>query len=384
MARCRFGEKCRNTHTELFQGNKPKIKSKIQKEASEHKGKKPPMKTAADVISRIQWDTKLPKECFLIGYLDRFLGVIEKPFSDFCWEDLASVGHDVLAIPKHRIQYFKYLHVVVWDKSSRIDNVFGSTGSGLTILDIIDQYKSMVVTEPEKSDNKASPEETGHLLTETNVCCSNEDSEYPDEDYAKAKRPTHFVAVRVNSDEVRSTVEEIQGLLQENNPEIAEFFMPIPTLHLTLCLLCLESSEDIQTAILTLQELKCEFERILPPSIILNFEGLQDFHSRVLYLAPSSIPALEKFEHMLNKCFQEKGLKVMQYPGSNTFHVTIAKIPTKVLRQRPNLAFCTNVYQNSQIKYFGAQPIDSLSLCYAGKTRRTDGFYTTLLELSLY
>ena len=37
--------------------------------------------------------------------------------SDLSWDDVASVDYDVLAIPKHRIEYFKYKQIKVWDKS---------------------------------------------------------------------------------------------------------------------------------------------------------------------------------------------------------------------------------------------------------------------------
>ncbi len=70
--------------------------------------KKGRMKTAEDVISRIQWDERLPERHFIVGYLDRFTGVVEKPFCDFCWDDYTTVDDiNVLAVPRHRIQYFK-------------------------------------------------------------------------------------------------------------------------------------------------------------------------------------------------------------------------------------------------------------------------------------
>ena len=56
----------------------------------------------------------------------------EDPFEKFShWCDLASVGEDdeVLAIPQHRIQYFKYRDTKVWDKPSRTDMIFGSTST---------------------------------------------------------------------------------------------------------------------------------------------------------------------------------------------------------------------------------------------------------------
>merc|ERR1712038_1051811 len=109
--------------------------------------KKPPMKTAEDVIKRLQWDPMLPKEHFVIGYIDRFLGVIEESFTTFSWEDLASVDYDVLAIPQHRIQYFKYKSEKVWDKTNRMDLVFGSTGSHVTILEAMENIDTKLEEE---------------------------------------------------------------------------------------------------------------------------------------------------------------------------------------------------------------------------------------------
>ena len=104
--------------------NKPKdSKSRDSKEDEPKSSKKASMKTSMDVINRILWDEALPTEHFVVGYLDRFIGIIERKFSDFSWEDISSVDYDVLAIPKHRIHYFKYKNVVIWDKNERLDKV---------------------------------------------------------------------------------------------------------------------------------------------------------------------------------------------------------------------------------------------------------------------
>lgn len=154
---CRFGDKCFNTHIGLAPNDTDDsdVKSIPDTPTSENTSlkksknceivdckkskKKAPMKTATDVINRIQWDEKLNPEDFTVGYLDRFLGIIENSFSSFDWEDITSVDQTILAIPRHRIQYFKYHDDIVWDKNKRLDCVFGSTGSGQTILDIIHQ-----------------------------------------------------------------------------------------------------------------------------------------------------------------------------------------------------------------------------------------------------
>lgn len=107
--------------------------------------KRSSMKTAEDVISRIEWDDRLDKRYFRVGYLDRFLGLQEKSFNDFDFKvDLSTVSDrhsTVLAIPKHRIQYFKYDNEIVWDKDTRTDLVFGSTGNQETIYDVIQRHE---------------------------------------------------------------------------------------------------------------------------------------------------------------------------------------------------------------------------------------------------
>ncbi|KAM4652445.1 leukocyte receptor cluster member 9 isoform 1-T3 [Discoglossus pictus] len=384
MGRCRFGERCKNSHIGLSEDSPPLVNKKkhVKENISQPKGKKPPMKTAVDVISRIQWDTHLPTEMFSIGYLDRFVGIIEKPFSAFCWEDLASVSLDVLAIPKHRIQYFKYRDLIVWDKNTRTDNVFGSTGSGMTILDIIDNYETLLETEENLQREDQAPFEESEDVLFMEQEPSHENSNVEDTD--KKFKPSHFVAVRINNEEVRNAVEEIQNVLQKNNPHLAEFCSPLPTLHLTLCLLRLETPEEIQTALTALHEMKHEIQRLLPPSLILTFTGLNDFYSRVLYLAPSSIPEICKFAKSLDQTFRSKGLTLINSPDYKNFHLTIAKIPKMALKRNPSLRLTREVYANTQVTEFGAQHVDSLSFCCTGGSRRTDGFYTTLLELPLF
>ncbi|XP_052000760.1 leukocyte receptor cluster member 9-like [Xyrauchen texanus] len=88
------------------------------------------MRTADDVISRILWDSSVDPADFMVGHLDRFLGLLERPFSEFSWD--AQVCDcdfsEELALPCHRIQYFSFKGQCVWDKDSHTDRVFGSTG----------------------------------------------------------------------------------------------------------------------------------------------------------------------------------------------------------------------------------------------------------------
>uniref|UniRef100_A0A452R0V7 Leukocyte receptor cluster member 9 n=1 Tax=Ursus americanus TaxID=9643 RepID=A0A452R0V7_URSAM len=132
--RCRFGARCRQPH--------PGAPAPPSRGAEAEAGaKKPPLRTAAAVIQRIRWDPRLDPADFSVGYADRFLGVREEPFVAFCWDEpLAALGPGVLAVPQHRVRYFRFRGRIVWDRASRTDLVFGSgsaAGRGPTILDAL-------------------------------------------------------------------------------------------------------------------------------------------------------------------------------------------------------------------------------------------------------
>ena len=83
-------------------------KSKLKNDDDENTNtKKASMKTAGDVVNRIHWDEKINREFIIVGYLDRFLGIKESEFNKFDWGDIVLADIGALAIPEHRIQYFK-------------------------------------------------------------------------------------------------------------------------------------------------------------------------------------------------------------------------------------------------------------------------------------
>ena len=53
----------------------------------------------------------------------------------------SDADYEALAIPQHRIEYFKYRGAKVWDKKSRLDLVFGSAGDnrGKSIEEIMSE-----------------------------------------------------------------------------------------------------------------------------------------------------------------------------------------------------------------------------------------------------
>ncbi|XP_060111639.1 leukocyte receptor cluster member 9 [Heteronotia binoei] len=457
--RCRFGARCRNPHPNDA-GNASDLEDHrlTSQDLPPHhpSGKKPAMKTAEDVISRLLWDPQVPAECFSIGYLDRFLGTLEEPFTAFSWEDLACAGPGVLAIPKHRIQYFKYGERVVWDKARRTDDVFGSTGSGRTILQVIKEAAAAeairkkahscasgggggtrhpgeevdnldAATDAEKSSDGAAGRQVMRELEEAmdNFSCMD-GSEITTKAGGKAvksgiaghcmeeaessksilsvkqgyslmvdeknggpesrdsrdhkQRPTHFVAIQITNSTTREAVRHLQRVLCKVRPDLAEFCVPLGTLHLTLCLLRLDTPEDIYRAVVVLQELQASSHRLLPPALLLSFQGVEAFHSHVLYMRPASVAELGILAHSLEDAFCRKDLTVIHPPSKDKFHLTVAKIPPRKLG--PQLPADSTWIPS--IEDLGTQAVEAICLCEAGQGRRTDGFYTTVLKLDLY
>jgi uncharacterized protein (UPF0248 family) len=81
------------------------------------------LRPASDVLSRLRWDPQLSPSDYIVGYEDRFLGAKEMSL-----EKWKSESTDDEFIPLHRILYFRRRvdGVVVWDRRSRVDKVFGS------------------------------------------------------------------------------------------------------------------------------------------------------------------------------------------------------------------------------------------------------------------
>ncbi len=124
--------------------------NKIPQTDDDDQTKKYSMKTVEEVISRIEWDDRLDQRYFRVGYIDHFLGLQEKPFNDFDFKlDLTTITDrhtNIFTIPKQCIQYFKYANEIIWDKESRTDLMFGSTGSQQTIYDVIKRHENLIET----------------------------------------------------------------------------------------------------------------------------------------------------------------------------------------------------------------------------------------------
>jgi uncharacterized protein (UPF0248 family) len=400
QGKCRFGEKCNNSHasgssaskrtTTADQANHSDKKSKqeastkpkrLQTKENTETGdgeKKAPMRTSEEVISRILWDPDLPSEEFKVGYLDRFLGIMEKPFSSFSWEDLATVGYNVLAVPKHRIQYFKYREEIVWDKRSQLDNVFGSRG-GRLIQDIVGEQQE---DENLKSEVNQSGLESKLIEVEVEEQDIITGSDSLSRVLIDRSRPTHFVCVRITDSNVQSKVSEIQGYITKYTPALAEACLPIPALHVTLCMVRLENDQHVATAQKVMENVRSRFIHVLPRSSHLTFTGVSDFHQRLVYAKVAPCLALDNFVFFLIEQFQEAGLATPGNHKEYTAHMTLVKL-SRAMQRDPHTSMITPaIYEPFTDMEIGSNRIETMSLCSMIAQKQADGFYMRYCEVT--
>ena len=401
--KCKFGDRCRNLHTkpgalqpatktevslhdEMMSRQQLKTKKEVDKvepvpagDDDDDSGEdvsvlredqfvqkesvsKQSMKTATNVIHRILWDDQLPTEDFVVGYLDRFVGIIEKPFHAFSWEDLSTVSYNVLAIPKHRIQYFKYKDVIVWDKRTQVDEVFGSRGSTRTILDVMKEVSGKDTAERkvkldncESSDSDLDPEDV------------EEDTRCSKMGIYKAKadknRPTHFIYIPVfNSKEIVSKAKELQDYVVECDPRFNDGRLPLDNLHVSVGYVRLENQKECQRATQVLNELQPFFVSLLPPSRVIHSEGVDTFRDRLIFAKVLNFPALVRFVQLLLKRFQAAGIST---PGNHepyVPHITLLRLRRPMMREMNETAIEKWLYKPFETATFGDQPIQELRI----------------------
>ena len=361
---------------------KGKEKKSSLQERAETSEKKQRMRPATEVISRIQWDPDLPAGDFIVGYLDRFTGVIEKPFDAFFWEDISSVGATVLAVPKHRIQYFKYKGEIVWDKRVQLDNFFGSRGTR-TIQDIVSQPS---MPQPRSEGEQQSSERCSNSSEESNLLEAEADLEdlVPGTPHhlSNKKRPTHFICVHVTDELVKSQVGEIQQYITKYTPQLSEGCLPVSALHVTLCMVKLSTEQDEEVAKQVMSSCRSQFISLLPRCVQLTFEGVDNFRNRLVYVKVKHEPALTKLVSFLLEQFQLAEIKTPGNHDQYTPHMTIVKLTRPLCREMHTNLINPTSYQPFLDISLGCQTINALSLCSMTAPKQSDGFYLRLATIS--
>lgn len=320
------------------------------------------MKTAEDVIKRLRWDKSLPAGHFTIGYLDRFVGVVEKPFGDFHW-DIVNAELTDLAIPQHRIQYFKYKTSKVWDKNDKLDLIFNSLSAGPTV------YEVMKV-EDDKSGGSPLSVDNSDDINEDNYCeaatadLSNDDNIREEEtvtveeplvdmgDVPKGVRPDYFLAIPIDDPIIKNRISMVQDLFKTQFPKVIKTLLDLDHLHVTVALFTscdnLNGITDIITA------LRNEENSLRNVVQQVQFKGLQLLADRVLCSYPDN-EFKETVMEPLKQIFNKYKIK---YYMSSIPHLTMGKI--NLSKDRDSVEGIRNLISVS--RFNGCQSLNQLVL----------------------
>lgn len=389
--KCRFGDDCFNLHPPNVSLSGP-AKNESQKKTAK-KGRRPPgeaktdmkktpLKTAGDVRKRIQWDPDLQKEYFTIGYLDRFSGVVEKSFTAFSWEHLSVVDMDQLAVPQHRIQYYKYKGVKVWDKKDRLDHVFGSAGNNITIQEIIQQVDADTERNGQTFDHEEDSDDDLRVMGEVTLGSRLMMIIHKEE----RLRSTHFFCIRVENEAVKTTTATVQEQVVREEPVLRSCTMPSELLHVTLAMVRIETPEVLRDAIQALQNLRLKIMEILGPPTdnecevskrIIKAQGLSTFGARVLYSklqVPSSFTATV---NALHQSLQHIDGIIITNHFDFVPHMTLLKVNRPTATERRTKYINSSLYSDYEDCEFGDIVFNNVHMCVIDDRRGPNGFYVT-------
>ncbi|KAL7647024.1 UNVERIFIED_CONTAM: hypothetical protein RMT77_002281 [Armadillidium vulgare] len=384
--KCWFKDNCNNLHVGGEEKRPIESKESIlnpasQKDEVQEINKKPSLRTAGDVRKRIQWDPMLNSKDFTIGYLDRFDGVVEKPFSAFTWEHLADAEIDDLAIPQHRIQYFKYKGKTVWDKHIRLDHVFGSAGNNKNIYDIIEEI-DIDVEEPISNCSEESDSDA-----ELDVNVSQEKSALSDAqekvEHNKSLRATHFLCIKIDNEQLAKQVTEVQDHVISGDVMLRSCAMPSEILHVTLAMIKCDDDSAVESVSELLNELKDAIPELesFKSSKILKAKNLSTFGSRVLY-SKLAVPPL--FNEVIT-IIQKRLRKIKGVTITNHFdfvpHMTLIKVNRYIAKERRSKYIDSILYQKYFDIEFGDIIFNNIHFCIINDYRGVDGFYLTTKKI---
>ena len=180
----------------------------------------------------------------------------------------------VLAIPQHRIQYFKYSGSKVWEKATRLDLIFGSTGDQRGIVQVMEEVDRNKV-EDEEEDEESDGE------VELDV----QEDRTEEQLLAEEERSTHFLAIRLTDPELIANLCRVQESIAAHEPILRECCMKPDLFHLTIGMLRLDAPEGLVAARAMMERLRPVVEeKFLDQELAkLEVDGLANFGQRVVY-----------------------------------------------------------------------------------------------------
>ena len=324
-----------------------------------------------ETIHRIIHDPNLPINCFTFGYLDRFIGIIERKVDSANWSDIASLDlKKTLAVPKHRIQYIKCNGEIVWDKrtETRTDTFWEDVG----IYQILKKQMENGVT---ISITATPPTPTPTSSASNKHSSSKQPSEI---------RPNYFVCLRITGNTRRSihnVQKEMTSSAREANVEgLSEGFVPLRALHITLTTLYCATQTDVEAVA---NVIATHFLDNNGQTTDCEFNDIHAFRERVVHAVPtlqSTVQLTRLSDSLVSKlrALNRRGVKIdLSTADTFTPHMTICKLSRGMQKH----GICTipkSWYSNDRINcnFTSKNSMSEIYLCHMEKPTQDHGFYT--------
>lgn len=305
---------------------------------------------------------------------------MEKPFDAFNWADFVTLSHTETAIPLHRIVHFKYRQRIIWDRHSRVDDVFGSQG-GSTIDQVIANYDPSLYPDPVPGDGADGGDDDAdrgapHLDGGATAAPA------PRVFDADEDRPNYFVSLRVRSAKVVKSAQLVQDGAVGLDDRLADGVIPPEKLHITLLTLRIDpdDADDRDAASIALEQGGELLAEHFPVPSRITLSGVAAFRDRVLHakVHPIDHAILVRFQQELRQVFVDDNLLTAAGEhGQYNPHMTLLKLSRDMCRTLGSIdprtyAGFTDTFE------LGPFEVEGLELCKMGKETDTDGFYARL------
>lgn len=324
------------------------------------------MRTALDVIHRVQHDLLFDASQVVIGFTDRLAqgGVRESPLSAMNFdEDIAALDDRVdLALPQHRILYISYHEFgSIWCKKDRIDRIFGSTGNETVIAELQRQA--------EAAELQQHADEVVRLEA-ANVAARNHPPgdvafQRPPREIAAADRPNAFYCLAVRNRAIVQTAEAVQAAICDREPRLAGVLVKPNALHVTLAVTRLSHQRDEQAGKAILGSLAARLLELVPPHDPLIISGVRAFRDRVLYAAVQPHAGLATFVAELRAALMAAGLEAADHEMF-TAHMTLCKLSRPLCREMGQIP--RECWYGCSAVNFGAVHVGGAELCWMSMT----------------
>ena len=267
-----------------------------------------------------------------------------RPLTFYLWRvgrdaSLANTYNFDNVIKRHRIYYFKYKGVKVWDRDTRTDLVFGSSNApaGTDIRTVVAEIDAAAAEEAQRraraavaaaasASSRRGKRKGGAAAASSggaagagagagSVTSAVVEPAAASARSVPANRPTHFVMVRITSSKIKARVEQLQAALRSMEPRLEPAFLKLNCLHVTLATMHLATPEAVSRAATVLASMSDELGQLLDADAIkLKFDGVTAFRDRVLVSVPVANPNFMAFQASLVAKLQVAGNNTMSKP----------------------------------------------------------------------